>query len=244
MKIKPYVERLSSSKAYRDFSKKHDDAFMIAGFFIIDLETNNNLHQIDYYVPKEKKIAAFTVDKGVTMQMLDMMNNKLTPEKLDLKTNIDLDALPGILGDEMKNRNITEEIKKIIAIVQTVEGKKIWNLNCVLSGMGLLKAHVDDESKTILKMEKSNIMDYLKKLPAGGLKDLKGIAGGGKKESDAEIKEKLKNLNKLEQEIETEKKRYEKEMGKGKKDEKNQEDGKDEDSEAEEPEEVEAPEEE
>lgn len=214
MKIKPYVDRLNSSKAYQEFQKKYEDAFMIAGFFILDLETQNNLHQIDYYVPKEKKIAAFTVDNGVTMQMLDMMNSKLVPEKLDIQTNIDLDSLPGILEDEMKNRSITEEIKKIIAIVQTIEGKKIWNLNCVLSGMGILKAHVDDESKTVLKMEKSSIMDYLKKVPMNGL-NLPGQKG--EKTPDKKVLvDKLKNLAKLEKEIEKEKKKYEEELKKPK----------------------------
>ena len=229
MKIKPYITKLSSSKEYKQFAKKYEDAFMIAGFFILDLETNNNLHQIDYYVPKEKKIAAFTVDKGVTMQMLDMINNKLVPEKMDMQTKIDLDALPGILEDEMKNRSITEEIKKIIAIVQTIDGKKIWNLNCVLSGMGILKAHVDDESQTVLKMEKSSIMDYIKKLPANmqSKMGMPGVPGSSKaptapvmqdmegeaaEEEPENLKEKLKNLNKLEEEIEKEKVELEKEV--------------------------------
>lgn len=167
MKIKPYFDKLSASKEYKDFQKSYSDSFMIAGFFILDFETGKSLHQIDYYVPSEKKIAAFTLDKGVMVQMLDMMNAKLVPEKLDINTNVDLDALKGILEDEMKNRSITEEVKKIIAILQTVNGKKIWNLNCVLSGMTILKAHVDDESQTVLKMEKSSIMDYIKKMPGG-----------------------------------------------------------------------------
>lgn len=230
MKIKPYITKLSSSKEYKAFQKKYEDAFMIAGFFIIDLETQNNLHQIDYYVPSEKKIAAFTVDKGVTMQMLDMINNKLVPEKMDMRTNIDLDALKGILEDEMKNRSITEEIKKIIAIVQTIDGKKVWNLNCVLSGMGILKAHVDDESQTVLKMEKSSILDYIKKLPANiqskmGMSGVPGAPGAPKAqpamqdvedevspEGTEDLNEKLKNLNKLEEEIEKEKVEIEKEV--------------------------------
>lgn len=213
MKIKPYVDRLNASKEYKEFQKKYDDAFMIAGFFILDLETGNNLHKIDYYVPSEKKIAAFTLDGGVTMQMLDMINSHILPEKLDIKTNIDLDALYGILEDEMKNRSITEEIKKIIAILQTVNGKKVWNLNCVLSGMGILKAHVDDESKTVLKMEKASILDYVKKMPAN-ISALKGMAGeqpAGEKgeESEKFLKEKVKTLAKLEEEIESEKKKTE-----------------------------------
>lgn len=220
MKIKPYVDRLNGSKEYKSFQRKHSDAFMIAGFFILDLETQKNLHQIDYYVPAEKKIAAFTLDGGVTVQMLDMMNNRIVPEKLDMQTNIDLDALHGILEDEMKNRSITDEIKKIIAILQTVDGKKIWNLNCVLSGMGILKAHVDDESQTVLKMEKSSIMDYVKKMPASlaHLKGMPGAAGASGadgteepvgKESEKELKQKIDTLNKFEKEIEIEKAKIE-----------------------------------
>ena len=143
MKIQPYVEKLTASPEYKDFKKRYSDAFLAAGFFVLDLEMGGNIHQIDYYIPSEKKFAAFTLDKGVNVQILDTITNKI-PEKLDIKTKIDLEALPGILEDEMKNRNITEDIKKIIAVIQNIKGKKIWNINSVLSGMDILKAHIDD----------------------------------------------------------------------------------------------------
>jgi len=217
MKIKPYFDKLSASKEYKDFQKSYSDAFMIAGFFILDFETGKSLHQIDYYVPSEKKIAAFTLDKGVMMQMLNMMNAKIVPEKLDMKTNVDLDALRGILEDEMKNRSITEEIKKIIAILQTVNGKKIWNLNCVLSGMSILKAHVDDESQTVLKMEKASIMDYVQKMPGGIPGKMNGVMQGEEamgEESEKELKEKIKGLKNIEKELVSEEQKYEEELKK------------------------------
>jgi len=217
MKIKPYFDKLSASKEYKDFQKSYSDAFMIAGFFILDFETGKSLHQIDYYVPSEKKIAAFTLDKGVMMQMLNMMNAKIVPEKLDMKTKVDLDALRGILEDEMKNRSITEEIKKIIAILQTVNGKKIWNLNCVLSGMSILKAHVDDESQTVLKMEKASIMDYVKKMPGGIPGKMNGAMQGEeeiREESEKELKEKIKGLKNIEKELVSEEEKYEEELKK------------------------------
>jgi len=217
MKIKPYFEKLSASKEYKDFQKSYSDAFMIAGFFILDFESGKSLHQIDYYIPSEKKIAAFTLDKGIMMQMLDMMNAKIVPEKLDMNTNVDLDALRGILEDEMKNRSITEEIKKIIAILQTVDGKKIWNLNCVLSGMSILKAHVDDDSQTVLKMEKASVMDYVKKMP-GGMPGKMGGAMPGEEavgeESEKELKEKIKSLKNIEKELVSEETKYEEELEK------------------------------
>ena len=202
MKIAPYVERLNNSTQYTSFQKEHKDAFIVAGFFVLDFEAGQNLHQIDYYVPSEKKVAAFTLDHGVTVQMLGMVNNS-TPERLDIKTRTDLDALKGILQDEMKNRNITEEVKKIIAVIQSLQGKKIWSVNCVLSGMGILRASIEDESQTVLKMEKSSIFDYVKKIPGAQLAKMqKASAENAKPE---ELEDELKKLDKLEAEIEHEK---------------------------------------
>ena len=164
MKIQPYVNKLESSAQFKDFQQKFNDAFLVAGFFVIDFESGNNLHQIDYYVPSKKKFAAFTLDKGVQVQLMNSMDKKV-PNKLDMNTNIDLEALHGIIEDEMKNRNITQSIKKMIAVIQNLNGKKIWNVNCVLSGMDILKVHVEDSSQTILKMEKNSMMDYIKRMP-------------------------------------------------------------------------------
>lgn len=175
MKIKPYINKLNGSKEFKSFMKQNSKAFMIAGFFILDLENKKNVHQIDYYAPSSKKVAAFTLDGGVNMQMLSLMNSSKIPEKLDITTKIDLDSLYGILEDEMKNRSITDDIKKIIAVLQSIDGKKVWNLNCLLSGMGILRAHIDDDSQTVLKMEKASLLDYIKRVnPA----ELQGMAGG------------------------------------------------------------------
>src|SRR3989338_932128 len=200
MKIAPYVERLEKSKEYKDFRKKYKNSFMAVCFFVLDLELGKNIHQLDFYVPSEKKIAAFTLDSGVKVQLLETMNNKV-PEKLDMNTNVDLDALHGILEDEMKNRNITDEIKKIVAILQNIDGKKLWNLNCVLSGMQILRAHVDDASKSVLKMERLSMMDLMQKVPGNMLKE----AVKGKMSKD-DVKSELGKLDKMEEDIEKEKK--------------------------------------
>jgi len=221
MKIKPYVEKLEKSEEFKNFRIKYPKSYMVAGFFILDLETDASVHQIDFYVPEEKKFAAFTLDNEVTVQLLDAANEKV-PEKLDLETNIDLDALEGILTDEMHNRGISENLKKIIAVIQNIDGKKIWNLNCVLSGMEILKSHIEDESKTILKLEKSSLMDIMKRMPKQAMGQ--GQPGSpqqmpaGQTPAKAPPKEAIKNeiekLDKIEDEIEKEKARLKKELDK------------------------------
>ena len=117
MKIAPYIDKLKNSPVYKSFEQDNKDAFLVAGFFVLDFEAGKHMHQIDYYVTSKKKVAAFTLDKKVIVQLLDTIDKKM-PEKLNIKTKVDLEALKGILEDEMKNRGITEEIKKMIAIIQ------------------------------------------------------------------------------------------------------------------------------
>lgn len=201
MKIQPYFDKLNESKEYKDFARKFPDAFMAAGFFVIDFENGNNVHQLDFYVPSQKKIAAFTLDNEIAMQMLDGINEQV-PQKLEPSVNVDLDALQGIIEDEMKNRGMTEEIKKMIAILQNINCKKIWSISCVLSGMHIMKANIEDESKSILEMEKKSILDFVK--PMSGEEIAKMVPKGSV--SKKEINQEIEKLDKLEKVIEKKKK--------------------------------------
>ena len=196
MKIQPLIERLETSEAYKKFKTENKDSFLVAGFFVLDYETGQNINQIDYFIPSQKKVAAFTMNEEIAVQILKTMNDKI-PETLPVQTNIDLDSIKGILEDEMKNRNITEELKKVIAVIQMIDGKKVWILNCIMSGMEILKAHIDDESKTILKMETASVLDYIKKVPMKGLAQTKN--------SKENIEKQIEQLDTLKEQLEKEK---------------------------------------
>jgi hypothetical protein len=160
--------------------------------FVLDFEAGQNMYQMDYFIPGEKKVAAFSFGDDIKMQLLETAGSDKIPEKLDIKTKIDLDALEGILEDEMKNRSISEEIKKIIAVLQMHEGKKIWNLHCVLSGLGILRAHVEDATETILKMEKISMIDIMKHIPKQALMGMsqgQGMGAGVQSGSEENISE-------------------------------------------------------
>lgn len=209
MHIAPYVEKLHTSPEFNAFQKEHPDSYLVAGFFVLDYEGNKHVHQLDYYVPKEKKVAAFTLDKGIQLQLLSLMKAEV-PEQLEHRTHIDLFALKGILEEEMKNRMISETIHKNIAVLQTIKGKKLWTLNCVLSGMGILKAVIEDETGSVLKMEKTSIMDYVKKMPGTALNQAVQHAETKTGQSlptkqRAQMQHELHRLDELEKKIEEEK---------------------------------------
>ena len=163
MKFSHYLERVVDSKEYKQFSREYKNAYLCAGFFVLDFEEGKDIHQVDFYLPKRNKIAAFLLDNGLTYKLAEAMNEK-EPEQIKGTIKMDLDKLKGIVQDEMKNHTITERVMKMIAILQSVDGKKVWNLNCILSGMALLKVHIDDANGDILKFEKASFLDFVRKL--------------------------------------------------------------------------------
>lgn len=228
MKFHDMLKKLKTSPQYESFANAYKDPVLVAGFFVIDFENKKNVSQIDFFVPSKKKVAAFSLDSPVTMQLMDTVEGKADLAPLDSDVKVEIDALEGILDDEMKNRGISETLKKIVAVLHMHEGKKIWNLNCMLSGMTLLRAHVDDDSRTVIKMEKVNLFDVMKTVPG-----TKGVANPnapklpGMKMDDAAnlskltpnqkktlIKEEVKKLDQIEQQIEKTKESLKKELDK------------------------------
>lgn len=164
MKIQPYIDKLNNSKEFKSFQEKSPNAYFAAGFFVLDFETKKNLHQIDYYDPKTKKMMTFMLDEKEIEVKSGEVINKNIPKKIEGAINLDLDILKGLVQDEMKNNTVTSKIQKIIAILQNTDNKLVWNLNCITNDMGIIKVHVDDESHSILKFEKVNLFDVVKKL--------------------------------------------------------------------------------
>jgi len=162
MKLQPYLNKLEKSKEFKKFKQKQPEAYICAGFFILDFETKKNQHHLDYYLPN-KKIMTFMLDDKIQQKESETVMKK-TPEKLDINEKLDLDQIHGIIQDEMKNRTVTEPIKKIIAILQTQEGKDILNVTCLLGGLKLLKVHIDDSSKSIVRFEEASMMDFVKRV--------------------------------------------------------------------------------
>jgi len=160
MKFEHYLNKLHESKEFKNFKSKHKKSRLCAGFFVLDYETGKNMHQLDYILPNGK-IATFFLDEGVKMKISEQALKKELPElKSEIKT--DLDALKGIVEDEMKNRTVTEKVKKIIAILHILDNKPVWNLQCILDGLSLLNVHVNDADKSILKFEKHSLMEFIK----------------------------------------------------------------------------------
>ncbi|MFH1500842.1 MAG: hypothetical protein ABIE22_02750 [archaeon] len=163
MKFDHYLNRALGSKEFKKFQKANEKAYLCAGFFVLDFESGKDMHQIDFYIPANKKIATFNLQEGVQCKVTDGTVKK-KPKVLEGDIKTDLEQLKGIVTDVMHNHNVTQEVKKIIAVIQNIEGKNTWVLNCITDGLGLVKVNIDDADESLLKFEKANLMDFIKRV--------------------------------------------------------------------------------
>src|SRR3989344_5984533 len=115
MKFEHYLKKLEQSSEFKKFRRKYTDEYLCAGFFVLDFETGQNMHQIDYALPNGK-IATFVLDKEVKCKISEQALKKKLP-KINPEIRTDLEELKGIVEDEMKNRTVTEKMRKMIAIL-------------------------------------------------------------------------------------------------------------------------------
>ena len=163
MKIQPYIEKLNNSKEFKEFVRKNPNSYFSAGFFVLDFINKKSMHQIDYFIPEKNKIQTFILDDNEIISKESETVNEKIPKKIGSNINLDLDILKGLVEDEMKNRTITNKIQKIIAVIENINGKLIWNLNCITNDMGVMKVHIDDNDHSILEFEKINLFDVMTK---------------------------------------------------------------------------------
>ena len=170
MKLSHYLKRVEESAEYQKFRQEHKKAYLSAGFFVLDYETNKHMHQIDFFIPTTKKVVTFKLEDGVSMHKSEQaLKLKKKPEEIKGESNLDLEALKGIVHDEMMNRMVTQEVKKIIAVLQQEQGKKVWRLSCITGDLGIIKVNVDDEKGAVLEFEKASLFDMMKVIKPGDL---------------------------------------------------------------------------
>lgn len=165
MNFSQTLKQIESSNEFKEFKKEHKDAYLCAGFFVLDLEQNINQRQLDYSLKNGKIYTFSSSENKVTLKEAETIEGK--KEKLpelskEIKT--DLENLKEVVEKRMEKEEIQNKITKIIAILQKHEDKQIWNLTCMMEGFGMLQAHINSETGEILKFEKRSMFDFVKKV--------------------------------------------------------------------------------
>ncbi len=178
MKPSHYIEKVKKSELFKQLMKEDPKAYLCSVFFLRDFDEGNNETQVDFYSPAKKTIVSFKVDKKIeknTSKKMQMITNKkFIPKPLNENIKMDIDEMKSTLMDEMHNRDMTYEIEKILAFLNVTDGRAVWNCTGFLKGLGLVQAHVEDASASVLFMEKKSLFDLIKftgnapNMPVGG----------------------------------------------------------------------------
>jgi len=160
MGFKETLSELKKSSEFKEFRKENPDAYLCAAFFVINEKIEQR--QIHFWL-KEAKIATFIFneDKTITLKKEEPLKRDIM-QKLDEKINFDIEDIQRLIEKEIKKDKQDVQISKIIAILQVLDDKQIWNITSLLSGLSMLRIHINMDGK-ILEKTKGSVFDIVRK---------------------------------------------------------------------------------
>jgi len=157
MKLLFLIEKLESSELFQDYKKQNPNSYLCAGFFMLDFKADSQ-YQLDYS-DEQGNITTFYLSNGIQAKPAETIG-KAIPKKLDENIRIDIDNIEELAKKEAEKLGL--KLSKIIALLQNIEGKTIFSLNC-MAGLKVLKIKIDAISGEILNSELLNLFDFAKK---------------------------------------------------------------------------------
>ncbi len=164
------LNKIESSKVFKNFKEKNPDAELCAGFFVLDFISKDTKQTLDYKLEQGKKVFTFSLEgEDITVREDELVD---APEKHKLKkikpsVNVEVEELKSIAGTKKLDEGLASQMHKIIAVLQIYEHegeeKQVWNLTCMLEGLQILHILIDSDSGDIIKFEKKSMMDFIKK---------------------------------------------------------------------------------
>jgi len=165
MLLKTLKNRLEKSNEFKKFKAENPDAFLCAGFFIINLKANIFEYSLDFR--NDKQIFTFKIPENENASILitndEIMDKSKPLDKITLDTNLDLEDLQEIIEEQLKLNSIKNKLEEFIAVLQNLDNQIVWNLTILCEGFTIINAIINSETRGIIKFEKRNLMDFVKK---------------------------------------------------------------------------------
>ncbi len=181
MKTTDLLEELQVKPEYKIFKKQNPDTFFTVAFLILDLENETEQIQLDFFLPSQNEIAAFSHpftepkihDSIISVsKKLAPTNSKdksvrvsgatepakpkpMQPQTLEIK--IDIDNLESKCKELIKENKSSIVPTKIIAILKD----DIWNLTCMDNALGIVRIKINAISGEPQDFQKGNLMSFM-----------------------------------------------------------------------------------
>jgi len=164
MGFKEVLSKVKKSDDYKKFESEHSEAFLYAGFFVINELGQTEQQQLDFY-RGHGKVRTFILgadEKGneiLTAKDEEVAkNNDVAP--LDQEVSLELEEVKEIAKKECAKEGMP--INKIIAILQKLNGEQVWNLTILLPSLFMLRLHISMDGK-VIERKKGTVFDLMQK---------------------------------------------------------------------------------
>ena len=161
MNFQFYMEKLLSSKEFGEFKEKYKDSYLASGFFSIDKKGKDNQQHLDFYIPSDKKMFSFQIEKSLEPLPIEIHDERV-PAKVGDGINFDFDKIEKMIEGKMFDDKINKEIQKILFSLQNMEGVNYLIGTIFISGMGILKVTIDLDEMKIVDFQKKSFFDMMK----------------------------------------------------------------------------------
>lgn len=174
MQLKTLLEKLEKSEIFKNFKNKNPDAFLCAGFFILNLKAGTAEYNLDFR--NEEDIFTFKIPEIGINEDIKLLTDKLIKDpaapkpfdKLDLskpnleKIKLDINELSQFVSTEIWSQQIKNPLEELIAVIQSKANSIIWTLTCICAGFTIVTMEIDALKKQVTKFEKKSMFDFVK----------------------------------------------------------------------------------
>lgn len=153
------VKALQKIKIFKEFKKKNPKAYLASCVTIIDGK-NIGDWQLDYYQPEKHKMTTFILKDKVELKGEDDIFQKEKKEikELHLKNmKISLEKVLEILEGLRKEKYGGDFPNKIIAVLQMLGNKAVWNLTLLTTTLKILNVKLNAGNGTVLEERIENV---------------------------------------------------------------------------------------
>ncbi len=175
MKVKYLIQELQETSHYKTFKEQNPDSYFAVAFLILDLEQKSEQIQLDYFLPEQNKIAAFSHPLGpvgssprdsepkIHDNIISVQEGKTEPAEIKsmikqtTQIKIDIDDLEEKSNQLIKENNSTIIPTKIIAILKD----DIWNLTCMDNALGIIRIKINAITEEIQDFDKGSLMNFM-----------------------------------------------------------------------------------
>jgi hypothetical protein len=158
-------DKLKKSEAFLKFKSEYPDAFFCAGFFILNFKSGVFDYSLDYR--NDKQIFSFKIplgeSKNIVLETSDIFEKQTPLPEISCDVQVDIEQLKEIVEENLAKNNIKNKLEELIAVLQMIDGNKVWNLTCMCEGFTIISCQIHSETAGILKFEKKNLLDFVKK---------------------------------------------------------------------------------